>query len=55
MIQQHVEPIEPKSAAVLLKMWAEQLNEENPDIEHISTRLHHLANSLVSLDEPSDG
>ena len=41
------EPIKPKPAAIILKMWAEQLDEPEPGIEHIAARLHDLADSLM--------
>ena len=43
-----IEPIKPKPAAILLKMWAEQLNESGSGVKHIAARLHDLANSLIS-------
>lgn len=54
MIREHVEPIEPRPAAILLKMWSTQLDESNPNVGHIATRLHDLANSLLSQDEPNE-
>ncbi|KKL66106.1 hypothetical protein LCGC14_2148250 [marine sediment metagenome] len=40
------EPIKPKPAAIILKMWAEQLDNPDPEVKHIAARLHDLANSL---------
>ena len=45
--EQPVEPIKPKPAAIILKMYAEQLNKQNPEVKHIAARLHDLANSLM--------
>ena len=45
--KQPVEPIKPKPAAIILKIWAEQLNGQDPKVKHIATRLHDLANSLM--------
>ena len=47
----HTEPITPKAAAIILDMWSKQLDTRNPDVKHIATRLHDLANSLVSTDD----
>ena len=42
-----IEPIKPKPAAIILKMWAEQLDNPDPEVERIATRLHDLADSLM--------
>ncbi len=44
--KQPKEPIKPKPAAIILKMWAEQLDNPDPEVKHIAARLHDLANSL---------